>query len=107
MLPNRIIPRYRLILQYDIRPEMYDPYYEYVIKEFVPGLQSMGLYMVAVWQTTYGSYPARQVEFVTESLETVRDILNSDRWQALEDRLLAYTQRYQRKTVRYRNAFQF
>lgn len=107
MLPNRINPRYRLILQYDIRLDMFDPYYEYIIKEFVPALQSMGLFMVAVWQTTYGSYPARQVDFVTENVETLRDMLGSDRWQALENRLLSYTENYQRKTVRYRSGFQF
>ncbi len=107
MLPNRFVPRYRLILQYDIRQEMYEPYYEYVIKEFVPALQSMGLQMVGVWHTTYGSYPTRQVEFVTENLETLTDVLHSDRWQALENRLLAFTQHYRRKTVRYRSGFQF
>ncbi|MBC6936412.1 MAG: hypothetical protein DWB42_11295 [Chloroflexi bacterium] len=107
MLPLRIIPRYRLLLQYDIRPEFYDTYYEYVIKEFVPALQSMGLYMVAVWHTAFGDYPVRQVEFIGESLEAVSEVLHSDRWQTLESRLTSYTQRYRRKLVRYRAGFQF
>ncbi|MBI5667007.1 MAG: hypothetical protein HZC41_03295 [Chloroflexi bacterium] len=107
MLPNRIIPRYRLLLQYDIRLDMYEPYYEYVIKDFVPTLQGMGLYMVAVWHTVYGDYPERQVEFVTESLETLHEVLQSERWEALETRLKSYTLRYQRRIVRYRNGFQF
>jgi hypothetical protein len=107
MLPIRIIPRFRLILQYDIRLDMYEPYYEYVLREFVPTLQSMELYMIAVWQTAYGNYPARQVDFVAENLENLRDVLNSDRWEMLEDRLKTYTLRYRRHIVRYRNGFQF
>jgi hypothetical protein len=107
MLPIRIIPRFRLILHYDVRLDMYEQYYEYVLKEFVPTLQSMELYMVAVWQTVYGDYPARQVDFVAEHLETIRDVLNSDRWQTLETRLKIYTLRYSCRIVRYRNGFQF
>lgn len=107
MLPNRLIPRYRLLLQYDIRLDMVEPYYEYVIKDFVPTLQGMGLYMVAVWHTAYGDYPTRQVEFVTDSLETLREILQNDQWQALETRLKSYIHHYQRRVVHYRNGFQF
>jgi hypothetical protein len=78
-----------------------------VLKEFVPTLQSMELYMVAVWQTAYGDYPSRQVDFVAENLDTIRDVLNSERWHALEARLKSYTLHYSCRVVRYRNGFQF
>ncbi|NWG17501.1 MAG: hypothetical protein HXY41_12785 [Chloroflexi bacterium] len=107
MLPLRIIPRYRLLLQYDIRPETYESYYEYVVKEFVPAMQDMGLPMVAVWQTVYGDYPARQVDFVADNLKTMNEVLQSDRWQNLETRLIAFTHNYSRKLVHYRDGFQF
>jgi hypothetical protein len=107
MLPIRIIPRYRLLLIYDIRPDLVEPYYQFVMNEFVPALQSMGLYMAGVWHTAYGDYPVRQVEFITDSLDTVREIFQSERWEQLEDQLGTYTLRYQRKLVQYHDRFQF
>ncbi len=107
MPPIRIIPRYRLLMRYDIRMDMYQVYYQYIMNEFVPALHNMGLYMTGVWHTAYGSYPLRQVEFVTESLETAREIFQSDRWEDLETRLKSYTLRYERKLVRYSDRFQF
>lgn len=107
MLPIRIVPRYRLLMRYDIRPELYDAYYQYLVKEFVPALQSMELYMSGVWHTAYGPYPARQLEFVADNLDTLREVFHSERWEELENRLKSFTLRYERKLVRYRNRFQF
>lgn len=106
-LPIRIVPRYRILIRYDIRATDYEPYYQFVMNEFVPTLQSMGLYMVGVWHTTFGSYPMRQVEFVSDSLMTVREVFQSERWEHLERKLLTFIERYDRKVVRYHDRFQF
>jgi hypothetical protein len=105
--PIRIIPRYRLLMRYDIRLDLYEPYYQFIMNEFVPALHNMGLYMSGVWHTAYGEYPVRQVEFVTENLETALDVFRTDRWGELENRLKEFTNRYERKLVRYHDGFQF
>lgn len=102
-----ITPTCKVLLSYDIRPEAMDSYYQYVLKEFVPELETMGLYMFRVWHVAYGAYPVRQLEFVAEDIEDVHDILLSDRWNALENQLKSYTLRYGRKLVRFRAGFQF
>jgi hypothetical protein len=107
MPPNTIIPNYKLLLTYDIRPESLDKYYYYVLREFVPELENMGLYMFRVWHVAYGDYPVRQMEFVTEDLETAQEVFQSERWCVLEDRLKSYTMRYGRKLVKFRVGFQF
>jgi hypothetical protein len=108
MLPsNRITPRYRLMMRYDIRLDTYQNYMQYVMNEFVPALQSMGVYMSGVWQTAYGNYPLRQIEFVVEDLNTLREVFRSDRWKQLEEELKSYTLRYERKLVAYEDRFQF
>ncbi|MBC7870842.1 MAG: hypothetical protein H7Y09_08375 [Chitinophagaceae bacterium] len=107
MLPIQIIPQYRLMMRYDIRLEMYEPYYHYVTNEFVPALQNMGLYMIGIWHTAYGEYPLRQVEFVTDNLDTVLEVFQTDRWRKLEGKLQSFTNQYERKLVRYRDRFQF
>jgi hypothetical protein len=107
MQPIRIVPRFRLILFYDIRAESHDSYFRFVTNDFVPALQHMGLYMLSVWHTAYGDYPIRQVEFVSEDLDTVLDTFRSQRFKDLELRLRQYTVNYTRKLVRYQDRFQF
>ncbi len=103
----RIIPRYKLVLSYDVRPEVYAEYQRYVLDEFVPGMQEMKLYMTAAWRTAYGNYPARQVEFVLEDLQTMRAALHNAQWKTLEERLKGYTLNYDRKLILFRQGFQF
>ena len=106
-LPIRIIPRYRLLMSYDIRVDQYEPYYQFIMNEFVPALQSMGLYMSGVWHTAYGSYPVRQIEFIADSRETVREVFQSERWEQLESKLRSFINNYERKLVHYQDRFQF
>ncbi len=103
----RIIPHYKLLLSYDVKPEVYVEYQRYILDEFVPAMQEMKLYMSAAWRTAYGNYPARQVEFVLEDLPTLRAAFRDARWKILEDRLKGYTFNYDRKLILFRQGFQF
>ncbi len=107
MPPKTIIPRYKLLMRYDINQDMQEAYYQFVVGEFVPTLQSLGLYMLQVYHTAYGHYPVRQTEFVAEDLETIRAALNSDTWERLQTKLNSYTNNYSHKIVRFRDSFQF
>lgn len=102
-----MIFKYKLLMMYDIRSGVADRYFAYVIREFVPELESMGLYMFRVWEVRYGEYPVRQLEFVSENLETVQEIFKSERWETLEDQFKALTLNYRRKLVNFRVGFQF
>jgi len=82
-------------------------YYQFVMNEFVPELQNMGLYMAAVWHTAYGEYPIRQIEFLSDSRETIQEVFQSKRWEQLERKLLTFILNYERKLVRYQDRFQF
>lgn len=107
MAPISIIPTCKLVMTYDLKPETVDRYYQYVVQEFVPELQNMGLYMYRVWHVAYGNYPIRQVEFVAEDIEVVHEVLDSDRWENLENQLETYILNYNRKLLRFRQGFQF
>lgn len=102
----RIIPRYRLIISYDIIQESQEAYYRFVTTEFVPALRSMDVYIIDVHHVVWGDYPMRQTEFVAESLDIMRDALNSERFEELESTLRQYTSNYTRKVIPYREGFQ-
>lgn len=100
-------PAYRVILSYEVHPEKFERYYNYVLGEFVPHLQQMGLQMIFAWQVVYGEYPGRQVEFVCGDRHTLRDALENEVFKRAEERLKSYTVVYRRKVVHFENRFQF
>jgi hypothetical protein len=105
-----IIPRYKLILFYDLSTAESEAYYQFVMTEMVPAAHDMGLYIFRAFHTIpgpeAGSQPMRQVEYVAESLEAVENLLDSDKWHELESRLEQYVTNYSRKVVRFRQGFQ-
>ncbi len=102
-----IIPRYKMIMLYDIHPESHDHYYEFVLSEFVPALQEMGMYITEAWQTMHGQHPERMAAFVSETYEAMELMVESQRWDELETRLQGYVSNYSCKIVPYRPGFQF
>jgi hypothetical protein len=105
--PQVIIPRYKMIVSYDVATPMQENYYQFVIGELVPAMQEMGVYMTEAWHTAYGEYPLRMAAFVAEDLETIQDMLDSDRWQTLETELRSYVRNFQMRIIEYRQGFQF
>lgn len=100
-------PSHRLMLLYDVKPERFQQYYLYMRGEFIPALQKLGLYVIFAWQIHGEGYPERQVEFICETPEILREALTDERFVAAEKRLQSYTTGYRRKVVRFQNRYQF
>jgi hypothetical protein len=66
----------------------------------------MDVYIIDVHHVVWGNYPVRQMEFVAESLNIMREALGSERFKDLEEKLQSYTDNYRRKLVPYRDGFQ-
>lgn len=105
--PEVIIPRFKLIVTYDVPSGGHDHYYQFIMSEFIPAMQEMGVYMAEAWHTAYGDYPLRMASFVAEDYETIQNMLSSKRWRELEGRFLTYVRNYSHKVVEYRPGFQF
>ncbi|NDJ52972.1 MAG: hypothetical protein GYB68_07810 [Chloroflexi bacterium] len=105
--PRAIIPRYKLILMYDISLENNESYYQFAMSRFIPVVQAMDVHLTEVWQTAYGEYPVRMISFVVEDLDTIRRMLQSEEWKRVEDQLQEYVENYTRKVVVYKPNFQF
>jgi len=109
-MTRHIIPRYKLMLYYDLATPDVEAYFQFVMSEMVPELQEMGLYLFRAFHTipgqVDGEHPLRQVEYVAEELETIQEVLHSERWCKLEEKLQQYVTNYSRKIVRFRQGFQ-
>ena len=99
--------RVKMLLTYDVVPELQQAYYEFVLGEMIPTAQSMGLVLSEAWHTAYGDYPLRLNSFVARSRQELDRILATAEWQQLEDKLKRFVNGYQRKIVPFREGFQF
>ena len=96
----------KLLLTYNVNDDASEEYRQFVLGEFLPAVQKMGLAVTEVWLTTYGDYPERQTELVSRDEDTMWRILGSEEWQELEERLNEYVNDFGRKIVPYQPGFQ-
>lgn len=96
----------KLLMKWDIKPGQEQAYFEFVMQEFAPGLIRLGLQPTEAWYSTYGEGPQILTGVVTEDLATMHNILESDDWHSLLDRLLAQVTNYSQKIVPARGRFQ-
>jgi len=97
----------KLVMTWDITPEREQEYFEFVIGEFVPGVQRLGFEPVEAWATLYGDYPQIQIGMLAQDLPNVQRILRSDGWEQLQEKLFGFVKNYSYKVVPARNGFQF
>jgi hypothetical protein len=97
----------KLLMTWDISAEREQDYFEFVLGEYVPGVQRLGFEPVEAWATLYGDYPQIQVGMLAPDLANARRILRSDSWEQLQEKLFAYVKNYSYKLVPARNGFQF
>jgi len=106
-MSQTIIPRFKLLMTFDIKQSTHDAYFQFVLGELVPAMQGMGLYMLQAYHTAYGHYPVRQLEFVAEDYDTVRKAMETDTWEQIQAKFNDYTTNYRQKVVRFKDGFQF
>ena len=94
-------------MTWDIAAEHEQEYFEFVIGEFVPGVQRLGFQPSEAWATLYGPYPQIQVTLLADNAPQARRVLNSNDWSQLQDRLFVYVKNYSQKVVPARSGFQF
>jgi hypothetical protein len=105
--PQGLAGPVKLLLTYDPIPEKREDYFNYVLGEFVPALEHLGLTMSEAWHTAYGEYPLRLTGFVAADQATLEGILTSQAFQDLEGRLQDYVVNYTRRIVPVKRRFQF
>lgn len=97
----------KLLITYDPIPERQEGYFRYMLGEFVPALEHLGLTMCEAWHTAYGEYPLRLTAFTAPDEPSMEAVLASEAFQELEERLQDFVQNYQRRIVPIRSRFQF
>ena len=96
----------KLLMTWDILPGREQEYFEFVVRDFIPGIQRMGLEPNDAWYTMYGDQPQILAAVQSSNLTTLQRILDSQDWQSLTRQLLDYVEDFNFKIVTARAGFQ-
>jgi hypothetical protein len=97
----------KLIMSWDITPNQEQEYFEFVVREFIPGIQRLGFELNDAWATVYGTHPQILVAAMLPSMGKARAVLQSDAWLSLNNKLQDFVENYSLKVVEARGGFQF
>lgn len=96
----------KLIMTWDITPGREQEYFEFVVREFIPQVQQLGMELKDAWLTMYGDQPQIMASAQMTDLPAMQGVLDSKEWQGLINRLLDYVENYQYKIVPAKSGFQ-
>jgi hypothetical protein len=97
----------KVIMSWDIVQGREQEYFEFVVRSFMPGVQKLGMALSDAWVTIYGEHPQILVGAVVPGLEKAQEIITSDEWFRLNDKLLDYVENYELKLTPLQGGFQF
>ncbi len=99
----------KLLMNWDIKEDREQEYFEFVVREWVPGITRLGLEPTDAWYTTYSrdsSRPQIMAGIIADDLDTLRNIFKTRDWQGLHEQLLEFVTNYSQKVVRVSGGFQ-
>jgi hypothetical protein len=96
----------KLLMSWDIRPGQESEYFEFIVREFAPGIMRLGIQPTEAWYTVYGNGPQILTGVVAEDLGTMQKILITEEWKELHNKLMAYVTNFRHKIVEATGRFQ-
>ena len=96
----------KIIMSWNVRPETESEYFEFLVHEFIPGLNQLGIREIQVWYTAFGDCEQKMASGVTPDLEQMQKALSDEAWLRLKDRLSQYVVDYQQKVIEGTRGFQ-
>lgn len=96
----------KLLMTWDILPGREQEYFEFVVRDFIPGIQRMGMEPSDAWFTMYGRRPQILTAMQMPTVTSVNDALVSSEWKELTVRLMEYVENFTYKIVPARAGFQ-
>ena len=96
----------KLLMTWDILPGREQEYFEFVVRDWIPGIQRLGLEPSDAWFTMYGDQPQIMASAQTNSITTMQRILGTSEWIDLTHQLLDYVEDFKYKIVPARSGFQ-
>jgi len=96
----------KLLMSWDLKPGSESDYFEFSMREFIPGIMKLGIQPTEAWYTIFGDGPQILTGGVTDDLASMQSVLSSEEWQDLQGKLFEYVTNFNYKIVRGTSKFQ-
>lgn len=96
----------KLLMTWDILPGREQEYFEFVVRDFIPAVQRLGLEPSDAWLTMYGDQPQILAAMQIGSINNLQRVLASNEWGDITRQLLDYVEDFKFKVVNARSGFQ-
>jgi hypothetical protein len=96
----------KLMMSWDIKAGRDQEYFEFMVREWLPGLQRLGLEPSDNWLTMYGHASQIMMGVLAQSLKVMRQVLETDDWNTMHTKLLSLVDNYEQKIIRATGGFQ-
>ena len=96
----------KLLMTWDIIAGREQEYFEFVVRDFLPGMQQLGLEPSDAWYTMYGDQPQIMAGAQMPTLGDLKKMIGAEEWKTLINQLLDYVTNYRYKVVNARGGFQ-
>lgn len=96
----------KLLMTWDILPGREQEYFEFVVRDWIPGIQRLGMEPSDAWFTMYGNSPQILTGAQMSSINSMQRVLESSDWDRLTRQLLDYVENFEYKVVQSRAGFQ-
>jgi hypothetical protein len=93
-------------MTWDILPGREQEYFEFVVRDFIPGMQRLGLEPNDAWFTMYGDQPQIMASAQMPTLGALNEVIDSPAWSDLTRLLMDYVENFNYKIVPARTGFQ-
>mgnify|MGYP000874455485 CR=1 FL=1 len=96
----------KVLMSWDIKSGREQEYFEFVVREWIPGLQKLGVEPTDAWYTQYGNGRQILAGGTAKNIKVMKQILETAEWHSLKDQLLAYVENYEERVVKAKGSFQ-
>lgn len=96
----------KLIMRWNVRPETESEYFEFLVHDFIPGMNRLGISDFQVWYTAYGECEQKLASGTAPSQEHMNFVLQNDEWEILHDKLQNYVDDFSQKVIPATRGFQ-
>jgi len=97
----------KVLITWNVRPGHEQEYFGYVVGEYLPEVNQLGLDVTDAWVTVFGDHPQVLIGAVMPDLPSAQRLIHSPDWLNLSDRLQEFVRDFDLKLVTQRGAFQF
>ena len=96
----------KLLMTWDILPNLEQEYFEFVISNFIPEIKGLGISPVDIWYTMYGNQPQIMIATKTQSQAALNVAMASKEWQRLIENLMQFVDNFSYKVIPAQTGFQ-